>query len=411
MMSQKWSTLGSNCELITRGVTPNYDDNGTGFIVKSAQVFPEQILWENCPKIESSFITKHKNKYALQLGDVLLTGTGTGTLGRPAIIRHIPQNIFLPDSHLNLIRVNLNDTLPEYVFYWLCSSIGQTFINKAYTGSTNQIELSAEKVSCLPIPLVTLKKQKQIVSLLNKAGSIRRLRKYALKLTNSFLQSVFMDMFGDYKKFEQKTVEDIAEQRHYALSSGPFGSNLTSKDYVAEGIPVLRGFNVTSSLLDLNDLVYVSIEKFNELTRSEVRPGDVVVVAVGASGIAKVIPPTLKKAIMSQNFNKITPDKNIIHPVYLEFCINSQLVQNQFKKEITDTVRTFLSLTKLKEVPIPVPPIDLQMKFVSIVEQNEKLNIELNESLRQSEMLFQSLLHKAFSGELSERDEKVLTEV
>jgi type I restriction enzyme S subunit len=99
---------------------------------------------------------------------------------------------------------------------------------------------------------------------------------------------------------------------------------------------------------------------------------------------------------MSQNFNKITPDTRKINPVYFEYCLNSEIVQSQLNQEITDTVRTFLSLTKLVSVKIPVPPLSLQEEFAGVVARVESLRGRMGESTRQVDGLFESLLSKIF---------------
>jgi type I restriction enzyme S subunit len=155
--------------------------------------------------------------------------------------------------------------------------------------------------------------------------------------------------------------------------------------------------NISNGKVDLSDVKFISEQKSKELIRSEVHPGDIVVVAVGSSGLACLIPESLPRAIMSQNFNKITPDAKKINPVFLEYCINSDFVQRQLNQEITDTVRTFLSLTKLISVKIPVPPLNLQEEFAGVVARVESLRGRMSEGERQVEGLFESLLAEAFS--------------
>jgi len=218
--------------------------------------------------------------------------------------------------------------------------------------------------------------------------------------TDEFLQSVFLDMFGISGSWEIKEIKDIASNQRYALSSGPFGSSLTSKHYTENGVVVLRGLNISSGKLDLSDVKYVSEEKAKELKRSEVKTNDLVIVAVGSSGKAMRLPSELPRAIISQNFNKITPNSEIINSVYLQYCFNSLYIQNQIRKYVTDTVRTFLSLTKIKEIKIPIPPIEIQNKFSSIVEKTEEQKELLQKSLTEMENNFNSLMQKAFKGEL-----------
>jgi len=150
----------------------------------------------------------------------------------------------------------------------------------------------------------------------------------------------------------------------------------------------------------MEDVKYISEEKASSLIRSEIHPDDVVMIAVGSSGLALRIPKVLKRAIMSQNFNKITPDKSKVNPIFLEFCLNDRDVQNQIKKYVTDTVRTFFSLTNMKELSVIVPPIDLQNQFAQIVSNIESQKALLKQSIQESDDLFNALVQKAFRGEL-----------
>jgi type I restriction enzyme S subunit len=131
-------------------------------------------------------------------------------------------------------------------------------------------------------------------------------------------------------------------------------------------------------------------------------------VAVGSSGKALLVPSFLPRAIMSQNFNKITPNRSLVDPVYLEFCINDRIVQHQFKKKITDTVRTFLSLTSIKEIKIPVPPLELQKRFAQIVGKTETIKAQYLNSLQELENLYGNLSQRAFKVEFNVNDEKIL---
>lgn len=250
------------------------------------------------------------------------------------------------------------------------------------------------------IPLPLLEEQRRIAAILDKADAVRRKRQQASALTEELLRSAFLEMFGDSSSMEKLKLEELAANRKHALSSGPFGSSLTSAHYVEEGILVLRGKNVTEGQLNLSDCKYVTEEKATSLARSAVTPGDVVVVAVGASGMAFPIPDGFPQAIMSQNFNKISPDPTKVDSIYLAYAINSTFVQRQLAQNITDTVRTFLSLTKLREILIPLPELRLQHTFSSLFKQLEAIQREYVEAVETADDLFNTLLQKAFRGEL-----------
>jgi type I restriction enzyme, S subunit len=284
----------------------------------------------------------------------------------------------------------------EYLFYIL-QFIPLLGGNQAAMGKT----LNKESLSKIIIPYPTdLKDQKRIVKIFTECELLIQNRKESIGLLNKFVNSTFLEMFGNSKNFEFKTIEEIASPEKYSLSSGPFGSNLTSKHYVKEGVLVLRGKNISSGKIDLSDVVFVSETTAHELRRSELKPDDIVIVAVGSSGLALKIPQSIPRAIMSQNFNKITPNKDLILPTYLEFSINSEIVQHQFRRVMTDGGRTFLSLTKIKEIKIPLPDISLQKKFISISEKVDSLINQFQESLKELENLYGSISQSAFKGEL-----------
>lgn len=329
--------------------------------------------------------------------DDYLCNEGTTIIGRKGSInkpRFINEKFWNVDTAFGLVP---GDSLDNKFFYYFCTTYNFLKHNKATTlPSLTKADLLKIKIPLPPLPL-----QKKIAAILDAADAYRQKTKALIAKYEELAQSLFLDMFGDPNLFEHHAISKIAAKEKYALSSGPFGSNLTSKHYTENGVMVLRGTNVTSGSLDLSNIKYVSEEKAVELKRSELKPGDVVIVAVGSSGKAFKIPSTLKRAVMSQNFNKITPDKSKATSVYLEFCFNSQLVQNQFKREMTDTVRTFLSLTKIKEVIIPLPKIELQLLFEERVEAIETQKHSAHASLAKAEDLFNSLLQRAFKGELT----------
>ncbi|TVQ58981.1 MAG: hypothetical protein EA366_05670, partial [Spirulina sp. DLM2.Bin59] len=168
-MSYKKVKIASCCHMVSRGKTPIYDPNGTAKLVKSAHVQIDKILWEKCPTVSDEFTLKYQDKFRLKKGDVLLNGTGTGTLGRPAYVDKEPENIFIVDSHINLFRVKESELFYKYLFYWLLAPECQAEIENSYTGSTNQIELSANRAGNLSIPLPPIEEQRRIAAILDQA--------------------------------------------------------------------------------------------------------------------------------------------------------------------------------------------------------------------------------------------------
>ena len=280
--------------------------------------------------------------------------------------------------------------------YFRC--IRSMIVSDSWGGA--QRHISQAYVKELKVPLPPLLEQQRIAEVLEQAEALRTKRRIALDQVDALTQAIFADCFGDLQKQRVVPLESLASTKRHALSSGPFGSSLTSKHYTNQGVLVLRGLNVSGGDVTLNDCKFVSESKAQELSRSTIVPGDIVIVAVGTSGFACLIPQGFPPAIMSQNFNKISPNLSIVDATYLCFSLNSSFVQCQFSQGITDTVRTFLSLTKVKKVSIPLPPLLLQHEFARRIAAVENLKTAHRASLAKLDELFSSLQHRAFVEEL-----------
>lgn len=395
---QKEYKIKELCKIIGGDPAPKgndvYSDKGTPFL--KMKDLGKYHLTNNLIEIEnkvSDEIAKKNNLKIVNKGCILLPRSGSVALNHRAILGVDSYMV----SHICALEVIDKKILFNQFLYYYLRRISMEKITKRTTGLD---AITFKDLGNIKITLPSIDDQIRIATVLSHAEALIAKRKESIRLLDELIKSTFLEMFGSVNNFKHVEINDIAEKERYALSSGPFGSNLTSKHYTNKGVIVLRGTNITSCRLNLDDVKYISEEKALELKRSEVKPDDIVIVAVGASGQALKIPRCLEKAIMSQNFNKITPDKTKVNPTFLEFIINNNFVQNQFKKQITNTVRTFLSLTKIKKVKIPFPPLPLQNKFSQIVEKVESIKSKYEVSLTELENLYGSLSQRAFRGEL-----------
>ncbi|MFC1956272.1 restriction endonuclease subunit S [Chloroflexota bacterium] len=359
----------------------------TGGLDDDGNLSPEMVTYENRPS---------RADITILPGDICM-----------ARMQGTVKVFLLGPTHSNLILSTgfaifrpIHDQLDSrYLYHYLRTKHIQNAKDSMCTGAT-QKAITNEKISTLEIPIPPLVEQRRIAEILDRAEVLRVKRSAALAQLDNLTQSIFYDIFGDLRSMDLVPLESLASKKQYALSSGPFGSSLTSKHYVNEGTLVLRGLNVTGGDINLHDCKFVSESKAQELARSAIAPGDIVIVAVGSSGFACLVPIGFPPAIMSQNFNKITPNICVVDPTYLCFALNNKFVQRQFSQNITDTVRTFLSLTKVKKVLVPLPPLPLQYEFARRVAAVERLKTAHRTSLEKWDELFASLQYRAFREEL-----------
>jgi type I restriction enzyme S subunit len=290
---------------------------------------------------------------------------------------------------------------PEYLARYL--TFMQDSLVSRVRGSTIK-GLARADFAEIRVPVPPLEAQDRIADVIERGETIGLRRRQSNQLTGKIIQSVFLKLFGDPTelpdKYQTKKLQDLAMKRRYAISSGPFGSNLGTKDYVQNGVLVVRGTNVKANEFDQTDCKYVSEDKARELTRSLAGPRDLVVVAVGASGRACIVPSTIQQCLLSQNCNKVSIDESIANPEYVCYSINTEYFQSQLSRMTTDTVRRFLSMTNVAKFEVPLPPLAQQQKFAGIFSRMERLKQRQRQGTREINELFQSLMQKAFSGEL-----------
>jgi type I restriction enzyme S subunit len=203
------------------------------------------------------------------------------------------------------------------------------------------------------------------------------------------------------------TLQLCALANHHAISSGPFGSMLGTKDYLESGIPVIRGQNISHGRFVYGDFKYVSEKKANVLARSKATAGDLVIVAVGNSGDCAIVPEGLTHGILSQNCNKFSLAPIAVDARYVSSCLRANLRQ-QLVQRTTDTARPFLSLTNLRSVLVPLPPRAEQDRISEEAERHisvaEEIEYQISRGLSRADRLRQSILKRAFEGKLVPQD-------
>lgn len=198
------------------------------------------------------------------------------------------------------------------------------------------------------------------------------------------------------------TLGEIASHVPNAIVDGPFGSNLKLSDYVEQGIPVLQGKNITNDVFQWFDIRYISTHKADELRRSSVREGDILLVKIGSIGYSAVIRDLhgFNFAIIPANLAKITPNPEIVDTEYLHKWLTSIDAKRYLINSSSKTAQPALSLGKIKGLPVPLPSLSEQRRIVAILSKVESIREKHLTSAEQLNGLLNSLKNSAFRGVL-----------
>jgi type I restriction enzyme S subunit len=249
------------------------------------------------------------------------------------------------------------------------------------------------------IPFPELPEQRRIAAQLGQADRLRRTRRYALELSDSFLPAAFLEMFsGRGNNFPASTVKELAAQKPHAIRTGPFGSQLLHSEFTSSGIAVLGIDNAVNNRFTWDERRFITEDKYKQLKRYTVKPGDVLITIMGTCGRCAIVPDDIPTAINTKHLCCITLDKQRCIPIYLHgaFLYHPSILQ-QLRIATKGAIMEGLNMEIIKDLQIPLPSVSLQEKFASIMERHERLRSIQRESLRQADHLFQSLLHEAFS--------------
>lgn len=250
------------------------------------------------------------------------------------------------------------------------------------------------------IPFPDVPEQERIAALLDQADRLRCTRRYALELTETFLPAAFLELFGDTgDRFPASTVDELAADKPHAIRTGPFGSQLLHSEFTDRGIAVLGIDNAVNNEFAWDQRRFITPEKYEQLKRYTVFPGDVIITIMGTCGRCAIVPDDIPTAINTKHLCCITLDPNSCLPSYLHAAfLFHPFVCRQRGVATKGAIMDGLNMEIIKGLRIPLPPLALQQKFAALVERVERLRAVQRESLRQAEHLFASLLHRAFSG-------------
>jgi type I restriction enzyme S subunit len=177
-------------------------------------------------------------------------------------------------------------------------------------------------------------------------------------------------------------LETLAASKPYALVGGPFGSKLTSADYVDEGIPVIRGSNLNGGrYLDESDFVYVSEQKMRvDLFGNLANRGDIVFTQRGTLGQVALIPSDSHFPIyvISQSQMKLSVDPQKADARFIYYYFSSTEAVQKIINQNSSSGVPHINLMVLRNFPVPVPRLGEQQRIADILSAYDDL-IENNQ--------------------------------
>ena len=271
---------------------------------------------------------------------------------------------------LAAIRQNGSVVSRDYLFH--CLQANRSKLEAMGTGSTFKA-IGKRSLSSLAIPIYGLEKQKMIVKQLEGVNECLAAAVTALTMFDTLVKSRFVEMFGDPKlepnKWSTKTLGEVCATR--------LGKMLDAKKQTGKcSYPYLANTNVQWFHFDLTDLRQMD---FSDEDRIEfgLKNGDVMVTEGGEIGRCAIWREEIPNCYFQKAVHRVRCDSEVLLPEYFVWCFKMKADLGLFESYVSQSTIAHLTGKKIKQVPIPLPPLSLQREFASFVAEVDKSRFNL----------------------------------
>ncbi|EAI5921174.1 restriction endonuclease subunit S [Campylobacter coli] len=365
------------------------------FVEKGIRIFEQYNPINNDPHWKRYFISHEKfqelEAFKATEGDLLISCSGT--LGK---IVELPKDTEMGIINQALLKIRLNNIkiLNSYFIYYFNSPIMQEKILESTLGSAIKNIASVKILKQIEIPLPPLKEQERIVGILDESfakidESIKILEQDLLnldELMQSALQKAFNPLKDNAKEnyklpqsWEWKSLEEISEN---ISAGGDKPKNCTESKTAKNQIPVYANGVNNNGLVGYTDKATI------------IKPS----LTISARGTIGFVCIRKEPYFPIVRLISLIPCENILCLHYLYFCLNFFIAKGE------GSSIPQLTIPKFKSLQIPLPPLKEQEQIAKhldfVFEKTKALKELYTKELKDYEELKQSLLDKAFKGEL-----------
>ncbi|MBL8563872.1 MAG: restriction endonuclease subunit S [Gemmobacter sp.] len=376
----------------------------TAKVIRNTNFRPHGVLsFDDIAEIEVE--ERQLEKRQLQFGDIVIEKSGGGpkqAVGR-VVAFELADDGYSFSNFTSAIRVNDPSQL-HYRFllhalnWWYVSGVTE----KIQSNSTGIRNLDFGAYKALPIPLPPLDEQKRIVAFLDEAfeGLSRARANTEANLADA--RELFNQMRSSF--FSQPSPTWATHMLSEVCEKITDGTHQTPK-YFESGHVFLSSRNVTSGRIDWENVKFIDDSQHVEMQRRvSPRRGDVLLAKNGTTGVGAIVDRDISFDIYV-SLALLRAKAGLLPELLLHF-INSAAAKQQFNGRLKGSGVPNLHLKEIREVTISYPKDeneqrDIVARIEEVLEAKTEMEAALQTKLRLIDTLRQSLLQKAFSGELT----------
>lgn len=322
---------------------------------------------------------EYKEEYIVSKDDLLIGMDGEFNIAKwgetPALLNQRVCRLF-PTSEVD----------KNYLFYFMPSALKRI---EEKTPFVTVKHLSAKELNKVKVPLPPLDEQRRIAAVLDKVSDLIAKRREQLDKLNELVKARFVEMFGDFKINTKNW--PVASFDEIAIIDGNMTTDYEKYanyphigiDSIEKETGALTGYRTVAEDGVISGK-YLFTPK--HIIYSKIRPN-----------LNKVALPNFN-GLCSADAYPILPIEGKCNRIFLAYDMRSQFFLDYILQFCN---RTNLPKVNRKEVSgfkTPLPPIELQNKFATFVEQTDKSKLTIQQSLDKLEVLKKALMQQYFGG-------------
>jgi type I restriction enzyme S subunit len=284
----------------------------------------------------------------------------------------------------------------NYLYYWFIANkkVLENTANSAVVPILNNKTLQN-----IDFKFPNLPTQQKIAEILDTADQLRQYNKQLIEKYDGLTQSLFLDMFGDPVRNEkawEKIRFDELVSKDCPLTYGI----VQPGEEFENGIPCVRPVDLTSQYIKVDNLKKIDPKISSKFGRTLLKGGEILLSVRGSVGVISIADESLKNSNVTRGIVPIWFESSISNKLFFFHLYNTMEIQREIKSLAKGATLIQINLKDLREIKIIKPLISLQNQFAERVQMIETQKQQAQEALAKSEDLFQSLLQRAFKGEL-----------
>jgi len=261
-----------------------------------------------------------------------------------------------------IVRVDAAVIDSKYLVHFLNSSNALRQVSSKSSGSTRK-RISRSNLGTIEIPLPPLEEQRRIAAILDKAHEIQVADRKRRETLGRFQASYFRYLFGEPSKTTEnwslKTITSCCK----SIQTGPFGSLLHQSDCIQGGIPIINPKHIINGVVSCGENETITEDKAEELSSYRLEEGDVLLARRGEMGRCAAITRRENGYLCGTGSMFLRPFRDALAPEYLAALLSSKHMRSKLERVAIGTTLLNLNSTIVGDVLIPVPPIELKLRY------------------------------------------------